>query len=101
MRSEVLYDRNYSWKIKWRGTFQKWRGYVPEAVGWKKLGDGVEGRGGSGREVNLRQNPHFHISALLNYICENYDEIECELNGDEYKEPKKHNRNLALTATWK
>ena len=32
--------------------------------------------------------------ALLNYICENYDEIECELNEDEYKEPKKHNRNL-------
>ena len=31
---------------------------------------------------------------LLDYIYENYDEIECELNGDEYKEPKKHNRNL-------
>ena len=29
--------------------------------------------------------------ALLNYICDNYDEIKCELNGDEYKEPKKHN----------
>ena len=25
----------------------------------------------------------------------NYDEIECELNGDEYKEPK-HNRNLCI-----
>ena len=34
--------------------------------------------------------------ALLNYICENYDEIECELNGDEYKEPKKHNHNLCI-----
>ena len=33
--------------------------------------------------------------ALLNYICENYDEIECELNGDEYKEPK-HNRNFCI-----
>ena len=32
--------------------------------------------------------------ALLNYICDNYDEIECELNGDEYKEPKKNNRNF-------
>ena len=31
---------------------------------------------------------------LLNYICENYDQIECELNGDEYKEPRKHNNNL-------
>ena len=26
--------------------------------------------------------------ALLDYICENYDEIECERNGKEYKEPK-------------
>ena len=34
--------------------------------------------------------------ALLDYICENYDQIECELNGDEYKEPKKHNRNLCI-----
>ena len=34
--------------------------------------------------------------ALLNYICENYNEIECELNGDEYKEPKKHNRNIHI-----
>ena len=34
--------------------------------------------------------------ALLNYICENYDEIECEHNGEEYKEPKKHNYNLCV-----
>ena len=34
--------------------------------------------------------------ALLNYICENYDEIECELNGNEYKEPKKHKRNFCI-----
>ena len=27
---------------------------------------------------------------LLNYIYENHDELECELNGEEYKEPKKH-----------
>ena len=32
--------------------------------------------------------------ALLDYIYDNYDEIECELNGVEYKEPKKHNRNF-------
>ena len=32
----------------------------------------------------------------LNYICENYDEIECELNGDEYKEPKKCDDNLCI-----
>ena len=32
---------------------------------------------------------------LLDYIYENYDEIECELNGDEYKELK-HNRNVCI-----
>ena len=34
--------------------------------------------------------------ALLDYICENYDEIECELNGDEYKEHKKHNYDFCI-----
>ena len=33
---------------------------------------------------------------LLNYICENYNEIECELNGDAYKKPKKRNYNLCI-----
>ena len=32
---------------------------------------------------------------LFDYLYENYDEIECELNGDEYKEPK-HNCNLCI-----
>ena len=30
-----------------------------------------------------------------NYIHENYDEIECELNGDEYKDPK-HDRYFCI-----
>ena len=34
--------------------------------------------------------------ALLDYICENYDKIECELNGDEYKESKKHNYDFCV-----
>ena len=34
--------------------------------------------------------------ALLNYICDNYDEIECELNGDEYEESKKHNYSFCV-----
>ena len=34
--------------------------------------------------------------ALLDYVCENYDEIECERNGDEYKEPKKHNHDFCV-----
>ena len=35
-------------------------------------------------------------NALFNYICENCDESECELNGEEYKEPTKHNHNLCI-----
>ena len=31
-----------------------------------------------------------YSDALLDYICENYNEIDCELNRDEYKEPKKY-----------
>ena len=33
---------------------------------------------------------------LLEYIDKHFDEIECELNGEEYKDPKKHNRNLCI-----
>ena len=33
---------------------------------------------------------------LLEYINKHFDEIECELNGDEYKEPKKHKRNFCI-----
>ena len=32
---------------------------------------------------------------LLEYIDKHFDEIECELNGEEYKEPK-HNRNFCI-----
>ena len=33
---------------------------------------------------------------LLEYINEHFDEIKCELNGDVYKEPKKHKRNFCI-----
>ena len=33
---------------------------------------------------------------LLDYLYKNYDEIECEVNGNDYKEPKKCNRNLCI-----
>ena len=33
---------------------------------------------------------------LLNYIYENHDELECELNGDEYEVPEKHKRNFCI-----
>ena len=35
-------------------------------------------------------------NVLLNYIYENHDELECELNGDEYEVPKKHKRNFCI-----
>ena len=31
---------------------------------------------------------------LMDYIQKNLDALECELNGEVYKEPKKHNRNF-------
>ena len=33
---------------------------------------------------------------LLDYICENYDELECELNGEEYKEPKRRDHYFCM-----
>ena len=33
---------------------------------------------------------------LLDYIYENHDELECELNGEEYKEPKKRDRYFCM-----
>ena len=33
---------------------------------------------------------------LLEYINEHFDEIECELNGDEYKEPKKRDHYFCM-----
>ena len=33
---------------------------------------------------------------LLEYINEHFDEIECELNGDDYKEPRKQKRNFCI-----
>ena len=33
---------------------------------------------------------------LLEYIDKHFDEIECELNGEEYKEPKKYDRHFCM-----
>ena len=33
---------------------------------------------------------------LLEYIDENHDELECELNGEVYEEPKKHDHYLCM-----
>ena len=37
-----------------------------------------------------------YSDALLDDMCENYDEIECELNGDKHNEPKKHNYDFCV-----
>ena len=38
---------------------------------------------------------------LLEYVCDNYDEIKCELNGNEYKELKKRDRTLCIDCNLK
>ena len=38
---------------------------------------------------------------LLEYECDNYDEIECELNGNEYNELKKHDHTLCIDCNLK
>ena len=46
-------------------------------------------------EISWMSKSGYSERELLEYIDEHYDEIECELNGEEYKEPK-HNRNLCI-----
>ena len=43
--------------------------------------------------ISMMSTSGYDDKELLDYIYENYDDLECELNGDEYKEPK-HNHNL-------
>ena len=47
-------------------------------------------------EVSRMSKSGYSDMELLEYIGKYFDEIECELNGEEYKEPKKHNRNLCI-----
>ena len=47
-------------------------------------------------EVSRMSKSGYSDMELLEYINEHFDEIECELNGDEYKEPKKHKRNFCI-----
>ena len=41
-------------------------------------------------EVSWMSESGYSDIELLEYINKHFDEIECELNGEEYKEPKKH-----------
>ena len=47
-------------------------------------------------EVSRMSKSGYSDMELLEYIDEHYDEIECELNGEVYEEPKKHDRNLCI-----
>ena len=46
-------------------------------------------------EISRMSKSGYSDIELLEYIDEHFDEIEYELNGEEYKEPK-HNRNLCI-----
>ena len=45
-------------------------------------------------EVSWMSKSGYNDRELLEYIDKHYDEIECELNGDDYKEPKKCDHNM-------
>ena len=47
-------------------------------------------------EVSWMSKSGYNDRELLEYIDKHFDKIECELNGVEYKEPKKRNRNLCI-----
>ena len=42
--------------------------------------------------ISMMSKSGYSDRELLKYIDKHYDEIECELNGEEYKEPKKRDR---------
>ena len=46
-------------------------------------------------EISWMPKSGYSNRELLEYIDKHFDETECELNGEEYKEPK-HNRNLCI-----
>ena len=47
-------------------------------------------------EVSWMSKSGYNDRELLEYIDKHHDEIECELNGEEYKEPKKRDHNLCI-----
>ena len=46
-------------------------------------------------EISWMSESGYSDTELLEYIDKHFDEIECELNGEEYKEPKP-NRNICI-----
>ena len=47
-------------------------------------------------EISWMSESGYSAIELLEYIDDHYDELECVLNGDEYKEPKKRDRYFCL-----
>ena len=41
------------------------------------------------------------LRILLNYVCDNYDDTECELNEEVHKEPKSTIVIFVQIVTWK
>ena len=46
--------------------------------------------------ISMMSKSGYSDRELLEYIDKHYDEIECELNGEEYKEPKKYDRYFCM-----
>ena len=47
-------------------------------------------------EISRMSKSGYSDIELLEYINKHFDEIECELNGEGYKEPKKHDRYFCM-----
>ena len=47
-------------------------------------------------EISWMSKSGYSDRELLEYIDEHFNEIECELNGEEYKEPKKRDHNFFM-----
>ena len=47
-------------------------------------------------EISWMSKSGYSDIELLEYIDKHFDEIECEFNGEEYKEPKKHDRYFCM-----
>ena len=47
-------------------------------------------------EISRMSESGYSAIELLEYVNYRYDELECELNGEVYEEPKKHDRYFCL-----
>ena len=47
-------------------------------------------------EISWMSKSGYSDIELVEYIYKHFDEIECEFNGEEYKEPKKHDCHFCM-----